>query len=67
MNERITELETQLAFQDETINELNTVVTNQQAQIDNLKEQLELLNKKLQSLSESVVHHDGNEPPPPHY
>ena len=55
MNERITELETHLAFQD------------QQSQIDMLKEQVELLHKKLQLLSESVVHHDENESPPPHY
>jgi len=67
MNERITELETQLAFQDDTINELNRAVTDQQNQINNLKAQVELLHKKLQSLSESVVLHDENEAPPPHY
>ena len=67
MNERITELEMQLAFQDNTINELNRVITDQQSQIDSLREQMELLHKKLQSLSESVVLHDENEPPPPHY
>ncbi len=67
MNERITELETQLAFQDDTINELNRVITDQQTQIDKLKEQVELLYKKFKSLSESAEHHDENEPPPPHY
>jgi len=66
MNERITELETQLAFQDDTINKLNRVVIDQQTQLNSLREQVDLLNKKLLSLSESVVHHDDNQPPP-HY
>jgi len=66
MNERITELETQLAFQDDTINELNRVVTDQQTQLNSLKEQVDLLHKKLVSLSAAELHHDDNQPPP-HY
>jgi len=66
MNERITELETQLAFQDDTINELNRVVTDQQTQLNSLRDKICLLHKKLLSWSESVVQHDDNQPPP-HY
>ena len=67
MNERIDELETQLAFQDSTIISLNEVVTNQQNQIDMLRQQLEEVKQQMQSLAETINRPDGDEPPPPHY
>ena len=67
MNDRINELETQLAFQESTISSLNDVVTDQQQQIDILREQLDHVKAQMQSLAETVNSPDGDEPPPPHY
>lgn len=67
MNDRINELETQLAFQESTVSSLNDAVTDQQQQIDILREQLEYIKAQMQSLAETVNSPDGDEPPPPHY
>lgn len=67
MNDRINELETQLAFQESTVASLNEVVTDQQTQIDALREQIKYLKLQMQTLAETVDSHDGEEPPPPHY
>ena len=67
MEDRIVDLESKLAFQDETINELNDVITNQQRQLDVLREEIRLLNLRIVSLAESSVNPDEKEPPPPHY
>lgn len=66
MIDRLIELETQMAFQDSVIQELNTVVTAQQQQLDKLKRELQLLQEQLASLNDKMVS-SGNEPPPPHY
>ncbi|KQX35516.1 SlyX protein [Devosia sp. Root436] len=62
---RIEALETRIAFQDQTIEELNTTITAQWRQID-------LLTRKLDTVEEQVrsgVHiaDPATEPPPPHY
>ncbi|MGD8926395.1 MAG: SlyX family protein [Thioalkalispiraceae bacterium] len=67
MTDRVTELETQLAFQESTIHSLNEVVTDQQRQIDELREQLRQIKMQLQSLAETVHRPESDEPPPPHY
>ena len=67
MNDRINELETQLAFQESTVASLNEIVTDQQTQIDALREQIEYLKLQMQTLAEPVDTHAGHEPPPPHY
>ena len=67
MNDRVEELETQLAFQDNTIHSLNEIVTEQQNQIDALREQLRQITMQLQSLAETVQRPEADEPPPPHY
>src|SRR3989304_3511200 len=43
MNDKITELETRIAFQDGTIQQLNDVVVRQQGEIDRLARELESL------------------------
>ena len=67
MEDRIVELETKLVFQDETINELNEVITDQQKQLDELREEVRLLNLRIVSLAESSTDSNEKEPPPPHY
>ena len=67
MENRIIDLESKLAFQDETINDLNEVITDQQQQLDQLREELRLLNLRIASVAENSAVSDEKEPPPPHY
>lgn len=67
MEERIVELETRLAFQEEVIHHLNQTVSDQQRQVDTLMQTVEMLKQRLQSLSPSPVGSGEPEPPPPHY
>lgn len=66
MQEELIELQTQLAFQDETITELNDVLTNQQQQIDVLKLEITLLKEKIEGLEDASENSPRNEKPP-HY
>ena len=65
--DRLAELETQLAFQDNTIQELNAVVIRQQEQIDKLLREVALIKDKLRELKVSAVIPESEETPPPHY
>jgi len=67
MNERLTELEVRVAFQDQTIQDLNEVVTRQQRQIDRLTQELEAVKSRLSALAPSMVIPPEEEKPPPHY
>ncbi|WP_426416538.1 SlyX family protein [Aestuariirhabdus sp. LZHN29] len=63
---QLVELQTQLAFQEDTIQALDRVVTRQQQQIDRLEEQLQYLRKRFEALPDTL----GDEVPdqrPPHY
>ena len=60
------ELQTQLAFQEDTVRALDSVVTQQQGQIDRLTLTCERLVRQLDQLAESWG--DAvDEEPPPHY
>jgi SlyX protein len=67
MNERLTELEMRVAFQEKTIQDLNEVVTDQQRQIDRLTRELEAIKSRLAALAPSMVIPQDEEKPPPHY
>jgi SlyX protein len=67
MENRVIELESKLAFQEEMINELNTVITDQQKQLDMLREAQVMLNQRFQAMTETSVDPNEKEPPPPHY
>ncbi|OGI51635.1 MAG: SlyX protein [Candidatus Muproteobacteria bacterium RIFCSPHIGHO2_02_FULL_65_16] len=67
MNERLTELEVRVAFQGQTIQDLNEVVTRQQRQIDRLTQELEAIKSRLSALAPSMVIPQEEEKPPPHY
>jgi len=67
MEERIVELETRLAFQEDAIHHLNETVAAQQRRIDSLSGMLEVLSQRLQQFSTSPLHGNEEEPPPPHY
>lgn len=67
MENKIIELESKLAFQDETINELNDVITDQQQQLDQLREEVRLVAVRITSFAQSNSSAEEKEPPPPHY
>ena len=65
LQDEIVDLQMKFAFQEETIAQLNEVVTRQQVQIDLLKNAIETLQRQVLEMptGESAAH----EPPPPHY
>ena len=66
--ERITELESRVAFQEDTLDKLNDIVSNQEIEIERLTRMLKLMNQQLKSLSTDLpTGSPDNEPPPPHY
>jgi len=67
MNNRLTELETKISYQDHTIGELNDVVVRQQRQIDRLEKALERLRQHLKQGNNPELARPDEEIPPPHY
>ena len=67
MESHIVELETRLAFQEHTLQELNSVVTRQQQEILQLTRELEALKTQIRALAPALVAGHGDETPPPHY
>ena len=63
---RINELESRLAFQDDTIQALNDVLVAQQRLLDRLQLQLMALSKR-QDEQQSQFGMEENQAPPPHY
>ncbi|MBO1518367.1 SlyX family protein [Oceanisphaera pacifica] len=64
---RLEQLETRLAFQDDTIEQLNQEITTQGYETARLKEQLNLMVNKLKDLQHNQADNSGEDPPPPHY
>jgi SlyX protein len=67
MENRLIELETRIAFQEHTVQELNTVVARQQQDLLQLQREIEVLRARLQALADSPVAGRSEETPPPHY
>lgn len=67
MPDELIELQTQLAFQEHTIAELNTALTSQQQQIDLLRLELKLLRERLGELDDRVHSGPEQQQKPPHY
>ena len=64
-NERIDALETRVAYQDQTIEELNVALTAQWQSIDLLTKKLAMLEEQMRS--GSYIADPATERPPPHY
>ncbi|VAX09588.1 hypothetical protein MNBD_GAMMA25-2215 [hydrothermal vent metagenome] len=67
---QIIELESRLAFQENSINELNEIITDQQQQLDKLLATVEMLDSRLNMLATnngSEVASKPEEDIPPHY
>lgn len=67
MNIDLLELQTQISYQEDTVQQLNDVVTRQQADIDLLQREVDLLRGKLMELIASVRETGSEDAPPPHY
>jgi SlyX protein len=65
--ERVVELEMRLAFQDDTLQRLNAVVTDQALRIEQLERRFELSLTDLKALRGLLYADPSQEPPPPHY
>ena len=64
----IVELESKLAFQEDTVNSLSNELLEHQKRIDRLQQQVMLLAEKLSNLPDDQgILRPEEEPPPPHY
>ncbi len=67
LNLRIDGLETLIAHQERTIEELNAAITDQWKQIEDLTYRLVRFGEQLREVENSTGGNDAPEPPPPHY
>lgn len=67
LEDQLIELQSQLAFQEDTIQALNDVVTQQQRQIDRLQGQSELFKSQLERAITALEGSEVIDQPPPHY
>lgn len=66
IEERLTELETKLAFAEDLLETLNQTIIRQQGQIDSLQQQLRLVHQQLQDALPDDARSPRDEVPP-HY
>jgi len=66
-DKRIDELETKIAYQEYTIQELNDVIYEQQQQIDRVEVMCKHLMDRIQTLSDTGANEQPANDRPPHY
>ena len=67
IEERIAELESRLAFQDDTLQALNDELVRQQRDIERLQLLVSALSQRQAELQTQIGIEGGEEAPPPHY
>ncbi|MGY2574303.1 SlyX family protein [Vibrio sp. C8] len=67
LQQRIDDLECKVAFQEQTIDELNEALAQQQLLINKMKDQMKYVVGKMKNMETSNMADPGKEPPPPHY
>lgn len=67
LQQQIDDLEYKVAFQEDTIDQLNTALTRQQDDIERMTVQIQYLVSKLQQVEPENIASQAEETPPPHY
>ena len=67
LNDRLTELEIRVAFQDDLLGTLNGQVAALAGGMQNAQREITRLREALEGLRTSLSHDIADEPPPPHY
>jgi len=66
LQNRLVELETRVAFQEDTIEQLNLAI-NQQQQLDRLQQDIVIVKKRISEQQQPIIANEAEETPPPHY
>jgi len=64
---RLDALEIRIAYQDQTIEELNAALASQWQEIDRLRREMKLLESEMREAMAATPGDAAAEPPPPHY
>ncbi|UUM30853.1 SlyX family protein [Vibrio japonicus] len=67
LENRINDLECQLAFQEQTIDSLNDALSQQQLLITKMQDQMKYVVGKVKNMDSSNLADPSEETPPPHY
>lgn len=67
LQQRIDDMECKVAFQEQTIDELNEALTQQQLLITKMQDQMKYVVGKVKNMDSSNLADASEETPPPHY
>ena len=67
LEDQLIELQTRMAFQDDTIQSLSDELASQQDEVARLTQMVKVLNQQMKLLSAEPSSNPADEPPPPHY
>ena len=67
LEERINDMECKIAFQEQTIEELNDALTQQQLLISKMQDQMKYVVGKVKNMDSPNLADPSEETPPPHY
>ena len=65
-DDHLVKIETKLSYQEDLLDQLNSIIIKQQKEIDSLKRELLLLQEKITTINESTKNTNMDERPP-HY